>query len=142
MEPQLPKRCTFKICLQDLLEKDYHSLNKIQREHIRNVHEPWIVYISFTAPPTPSSTVNGVTFSFRRNSEKCHCFCETGFTSPRSLKAHVTGSNSTPPRPCLFVAKKAKELARTGEVFKDAEAEINYWPLNNVSEGSGRGDPQ
>jgi len=148
MEPQLPqesevpRRCSLNICLQGLLERNYESLSKKHKEHVRNVHQPWTVYISVPAPPTPSSTVDGVTFCFRRSTEKCGCFCETTFTSPRSLKAHVTGSNSDPPRPCPFFVNKANELARTGEVFKDAESEINYWPLEKASKASGQEDPQ
>lgn len=141
MEPQLPKRCTFKICKQGLVGKDINSLNKQQREHIRNVHEPWTCYIAVNVSPSQDSQQIGVFFTFRRITEKCHCFCETGFTSPRSLKAHVTGSNSDPPCPCPFVTRKAKEVASTGEVFENAKAEINYWPINNVSKGSDQGVP-
>jgi hypothetical protein len=128
MDSQLPKRCTLNLCKRGLLDKDFNTLTKEQREHVRNVHKPWTEFIGS----------DGIMFAFHRTTEKGHCFCETGFTSPRSLKAHVIGSNSEPPSPCPVFTEKASEVTRTQESFKDAGAKIHYWPMGQKQESLSR----
>jgi hypothetical protein len=118
MDVQLPKRCTLNACKRGLLDQDYNSINKEQKEHVRNVHRPWTEYIGF----------DGISFAFHRTTERGQCFCETAFTSPRSLRQHVLGTNSKPPSPCLIFIEKAREVARTRETFEDAGAKIHYKP--------------
>lgn len=118
-------RCDFNNCAKGLLNKDYSTLDKTDREHVRKNHwrEPAIVVL------------HGVCFRFHRLSLVYICCCEKSFTTPTNIEKHVTGTEyaSNTRSGCRIASKRAEELAMTREVCLDENEAINYWPADLTS---------
>jgi hypothetical protein len=118
-------RCTLDKCEKKLLDEDYNTLSREDKQHVRHAHHR----------QTEIVVMHDMFFTFRRGIHRYPCFCEQTFATAPSIKTHVLGVDckSVKRAGCSTFSDKAKELARTSQVCKDGNIAINYWPLKPAS---------
>lgn len=117
--------CQFDKCKRGLLDKEFSSLTRDERTHVRRYHQHVMHPL----------VLHGAMFFFQRDPSKYDqyvCVCGTLFSSFGSLQVHVQGSTRDykPQVPCAVIAAKAFDIARTKDIVDDNKRSINYKPLD------------